>query len=700
MINEINQLSSALQDASITTSPWHRRYGPISNIRAKAPCVQIILDGSRVARLVSVPAEKGSNIRRFGDNQGSFPAMNLTPLYRVTDAEGKETITDLIEHPGKSFDITVLKAWCTTDNWSPKFLDKYRLSFSARPREVLALLGEKNAFSPVAELIHAVEPFQSPVELRQALEQKAFEMLENRNGVALALRVLFYLPTQREEEKADTGKISVVIDAEDLIDMGWSTVGPRFARGLNQALMQADSETQPEQTQEMLDAFGRRYIPLDEPMPKVKLNAGFDVTLRTMFHGQPCQYRYGAIENASYPISKGKRVELSAALEWLSQEERMDKTWVRTGKNEAMFVYPSKLPEEVPSLTGAFQKPADEEAREGLFEAKAKDFADYVMRTKALDPGRYPEWIQFFVLRKLDKARSKVMYTHNASPDDIVQQSDLWQRAAANLPQFRFGQPWVPFPLRVAGIINRIWKRDGTVLDEQHKELAAFHGMELFFGVSESVLREDLRLLVKNASPLAVFAGQCLNRTYYQEMRGIADLQAVLVLMGMLLYWTNHRKDDYMNEYPFLLGQMLKAADYLHELYCVKVRGDKPNSLPQLIGGSLYTSAADFPNQTLVRLLQRMKPYLNWARSNRSAALENTRKTGETVEGPSAGYYLFVFTQIADKLQPVLKPDVRFSDVEKAQLFLGYLASFPKKEAFQPQQSTKAEAETEPVKGE
>lgn len=699
MINEISRLATAMQDASITTTPWHPRYGPISNIKWNAPCIQIVLDGSRVSKLVSIPAEKGNNIRRYGDNQGSFPAMNLTPLYRVTDGVAREEIADLIAHPEKEIQLTVLKTWCTADNWTPKFLKKYRQNFGARPQELSAMLGVNNSFFPVSELIAAVEPFRLPQVLRQALEQKAFEMIENRNGITAALQILFYLPTQKEIDKEETGKLSVVIDTEDLIDVGWSTVGPKFAKGLNQALVQADSEIQSEQTQEMLDAFGCNYAPLEDTMPKVKLDAGFDVTLRTMFHGQPCQYRYGAIENESYPISKGKRAELSAALEWLSRKERMDKTWVRIGKNEAMFVYPSRLPREVPSLTGAFQMPADEEAREGLFEAKAKDFAEYLTETKALDPDRYPEWIQFFVLRKLDKARSKVVYTYNAAPDDIPRQSDLWQRAAANLPRFRFGQPWVPFPLRVAGIINRIWKQDGTTLDDQHKDLPAFHGMELFFGVTESVLREDLRLLVKNASPLAVFAGQYLNRTEYRDMR-VSDLQAVLVLMGMLLYWTNHRKDDYMNDYPFLLGQMLKASDYLHELYCVKVRGDKTESLPQLIGGSLYTSAADFPNQTLVQLLQRMKPYLNWARSNRGAALEIKKKTGEIDKGPTAGYYLSVFTQIANQLLPVLKAETRFSDVEKAQLFLGYLASFPKKEGPQPQKSTETENENSSVKGE
>lgn len=691
MINEINRLAAAMENANISASAWHHRYGPISNIKEDSPCIQIVLDGTRISKLVSVPAEKGVNIRRYGDNQGAFPAMNLTPLYRITDDERKKEISSLIGAQGQGMNLKKVRSWCVSSNWTPKFLKKYRQNFLIRPHDLECLLGE-NPFEPALELIRAAEAFQDPSILFHELERKALEMLENREGIVPALQILFYMPTQKEEENAETGKLSVVLDTEDLIDEGWSTVGPRFARALNHALIQADTAAQKDSPSEMLDAFGKRYIPLADTMPKVKLDAGFEVTLRTMFHGQPCQFRYGEIENGSYPISKEKRAELSAALEWLSRKERMDKTWARIGENEALFVYPSKLPEKIPSLTGTFQKPADEAAREGLFEAKAKDFAEYLTETKALDPDRYPEWIQFFVLRKLDKARTKVVYTHNVAPNEVIQRSNSWQEAAANLPQYHFGRPWVPFPLRVAGIINRIWKQDGSVLDKKYREVPAFHGVELFFGVTEQVLREDLRILVKNTKPLAVYAGARLNRTHSQDLQMINNLQSVLVLLGMLLYWTNHRKEDYMNEYPYLLGQMLKAADYLHELYCVKVRGNNnQNAMPQLIGGSLYTSAADHPNQTLVQLLQRMKPYLNWARSHQNERLETIKKNGETADGPSAGYYLSVFSQIADKLLPVLEPNTRFSDTEKAKLFLGYLASFPKKEPAQSMQSTEAE---------
>ena len=682
MINELNQLAEALQNTSISISAWHHRYRPISNIRDNAPCIQIILDGHHISRIVNVSAEKGVNIRRYGDNQGSFPAMNLTPLYRIADAEVKKEINALIDNHSAEVDLEKIKSWCVSDNWTAKFQNKYRQNLISRPQELADKLKSENiAFAPVTDLISAVEYFQDPSVMYCELQQIAFKMLEKRDGIKSALQILFFLPSQKDEESANTGKLSVVLDTEDLIDEGWSTVGPKFAKGLNQALIQAESAKQADQINEMLDAFGISYTPIDDTMPTVKLDAGFDVTLRTMFHGQPCQFRYGAIENGSYPISRKKRSDLSAALEWLSRKEREDKTWVRIGKSEAMFVYPSKLPDRLPSLTGSFQKPADEEAREGLFEAMSKDFTEYLSKTKVLDPDCYPEWIQFFVLKKLDKARAKVVYSYNASPEEIIQRSDLWQKSADNLPQFRFGRPWVPFPLQVARIINQVRKLDGTILDAKYKKASDFHGMELFFGVPSQVLREDLRVLIKNSQPLAVFSGLNLNRSIPQRMWVINDLQQVLALMGMLLYWTNHRKGDYMNEYPYLLGQMLKAADYLHELYCIKVRGNEDQkSMPQLIGGSLYTSAADFPNQTLVQLMQRMKPYLNWARSNRSAHLETTKKGGEKIEGPSAGYYLLIFTQIADKLLPVLKPDVRFSDTDKAKLFIGYLASFPKKE--------------------
>ena len=45
-----------------------------------------------------------------------------------------------------------------------------------------------------------------------------------------------------------------------------------------------------------------------------------------------------------------------------------------------------------------------------------------------------------------------------------------------------------------------------------------------------------------------------------------------------------------------------------------------------------------------------------------------------------AGWLYNICEKTMDKLQSTWTPQTRFSDEEKAQLFIGYLAAFPKKE--------------------
>lgn len=676
MINETNQLAAALQEAQISAAAWDRRYGPIAKIKPKAPCLRILLNDAQVVGIDSVPAENERNIRRFGNNQGSFPAMNLAPLYRVADAEVQQVIAALIDHHGENLSLEAVRSWCIEDNWTPKFLKKYRQNFEAEPQKLAELLSEEQSFEPALSLIRTAEPFADPEMLRRELERQAFAMLKAKLDIVASLQLLFYLPTQKELEAKESGKLSVVLDSTSLTKSGFSTIGPKFAKGLNNALAEAERNSLSAAKAGRQDAFGLAYEPIDEPMPKVKLAAGFDATLRTMFHGQPCQYRYGKIEGGSYPLSKEKRTELSAALDWLSQKEQEDKTWVRIGVNEAMFIYPSRLPKKARSFTGMFQRNLSQ-GGEADFVAKAKDFAEYLTKTKTLDPDRYPEWIQFFALKKLDKARTKVVYSHNSGPDEIVRCSDQWQSAAQNLPRFHFGAPHVPFPLRIVGTLNRAWKRDGTHISDKLKESASFHGMDLFFGASAQEYLKDLRTLVKNTEALAVYAGPRLNSSREQIILPLRELQSALVLMGMLLFWTDHRKDDYMNKYPYLLGQMLKAADSLHELYCFKERkGEYP---PQLVGGGMYLSVSEHPLQGFVQFTQRVLPYVTWARSprNRDTRIQITKDNVDVPVGPSAGYYVSIYEQLANLLSGAFTDQTRFTDAEKAQLFIGYLASFP-----------------------
>ncbi len=677
MINELHQLHTALQEAGIATETWYREYSPIPNISQKAPCIRIVLGKNRVAEIESVAKGKQPNIRKFGNNQGTFPAMNLAALYRVTDENAKKEITRLIQDGGE-FDLERIKSLCAVSNWTPKFCNKYKISFESRPKELLALLGENNGFEPLSSLIKAVQPFKNPELLHKSLTDTAIKMLSTRRDISSALQVLFFLMTPKDMETDGTGNLSVVLDTYELEDMGFSTVGQRFAKGLNHFLLKADQAKREGIPLEGRDAFGREFSPLDEPMPKVKLAAGFDVSLRTMFKGQPCQHRYGRIENATYPLSGEERTDLSSALKWLSAEERRNISWISIDQGEALFVFPSRISANFPELTGLYQSTFDPLHSEALFEAKAKDFSDYITKTKELDPEHCPEWIQFFVLRKLDKARTKIVYSYNARPEEIVQRSNEWQIAAKNLPAFRSGAPLVPFPLRITDALNTVWKLDGTQIRDTHYEVNAYFGMELFF--QEADIDRTLHILLRNVSPLGVFAGNRLNSHLVIDGKSqLRVLKETLALMGMLLYWKDCRKDEYMNEYPYLFGQLLKASDGLHELYCQIERGGQIP--PQLIGSTMYQSAMDSPKQTLAQLVKRLAPYLGWARSHKDASYQIHKENGEDINSLSAGYYLYVLSNISERLSSVLTEQTRFDDTEKAQLFIGYLASFSKREA-------------------
>lgn len=680
MINEVYPLSIAMQDAGITTVSWHPKYRPLPVIKKDAPCVRIVLSGNQIGYIECIDKSLGKRLRKYGTtSQGSFPAMNLAPLYRIDDELQKKEINRLFNAPESEFNISQLRAWCVCDNWGKKFSEKYKRCIQNVPNKMEELLRGNAAYPPLFQLITAVQPFLAPQVLHEELKRAAFEQLERHGDVRLALQILFYCC--KKEDSDDNGCLSVILDSQELEEQGLSTAGLRFTKGLNQALVAADTKQVEKMTDETdvieKDAFGRPYIPLEEPMPAVKLAGGVEVSLRTMFDKQYCQERYDYIGNNTYPISYEMRKQLKDALEWVSREEMRDTTWVKMDTNEILFVYPSRLSEAPVGYTRQF-KAVNQKSR---FEREAKSFAEYLTKTKTTDPENYPESIQLFAIRKIDKARSKVMFTRWVSSDEVVVRSEEWQHAAKNLP---YGKHYdVPFPLTISEIMNRTWKQDGTLAERKVKLISSYHGLELLFGVSRDVLERDLYLLISRSVNVALYGGRVYNKvTGQKKEKFFIELQDALTLTGMLLYWLGSRKENYMKGYPYLFGQLLKVSDGLHELYCYEVRNKEIP--PQLVGNSMYVAASEMPTQTFAQLGRRMMPYIAWAKANRNAQIRETRKgeDGGTKEvfGLSAGYLLFLYEGIARQLEAALESKTHFNDLEKAQLFIGYLAAFPKKE--------------------
>ena len=277
-----------------------------------------------------------------------------------------------------------------------------------------------------------------------------------------------------------------------------------------------------------------------------------------------------------------------------------------------------------------------------------------------------------------------MVYTYNTTPAEIEYSSERWSLGCQNLPTFLFGQPATLFPLEVSDVLNIIWRQDGKSLADKFKPIPRYYGMQLLFGVELLEVRRDLNILMNNVMNLAPYLGKAgFARNGYDGSQAVLlrQVRNTLALIGLLLYRLEIRREKYMQEFPYLFGQLLKVSDALHEIYCKVMRdNDVPNTLA---GSGLYTSGAEQPYKTLAVLGQRMNPYIAWAKRYRT---KDIQKKGE--ESWRAGWYLSLYERIATQLHEAWGTQKRFNEEEEAQYFIGYLAAFPSKEEKEGQKSS------------
>ena len=673
MINELYTLSKALAGANIETYQWHQKYKPIPN----TPCICITLSDGKVSKISILNAKFGTILRKYGSNQGSFPCMNLVSLYRITDDTIKKSIAGIMSHP-ETLDAAMLqsvKGWCTENNWSKKFRGKYKVSMDNIPAQLRKIAPE---YAPLQALLAEVEEYKNPDVFHAELENAIWRMLERRENVQAALTLLFYLGKPAEDAEDDFGSLSIALESTRLIESGVPAISEKFVTGMNQCLLNAEAAQQPSGQTDTIDAFGIPFMADERPMPSVRLAGGFDATIRTMFKEQRCQTRYGRIDSASYPISPEMRGKLQAALAWIGDREREDKTWTKSDQKEILFVYPMAALDHNISYISPFKRVRNETIR---FTTRAEQFIRQFRKTRKPGTDSHAEGIQIFVLHKIDKARTKVVYTRQTDPDELEQASEAWTLGCTNLPKFLFGAPEVPYPLDIADTLNRPWKQSGEPATDRFKPIPRYHGMELLMEPSMSVC-SDLQLLAANAATLSAYLGY-LSATEDLCHPRWNDAKNMLALLGLFLYRNGIRKDDYMDNLPYLYGQLLKAADELHALYCKIVRN---NDYPkQFAGGSLFLSAVEAPIRTLNILSQRIMPYYTWAKSYRLQGIQLEGK-----ESWQAGWLYRRCEDITGKIKQNWTMQTRLNEEEKAQMFIGYLAALPKSE----KNETKTEEDT------
>lgn len=672
MLNELKELSDALEKNGISVEPISSSYLELPKVTKKAPCIRILVGNGQILCLENILAEQAEAVRKFGNNQGSFPALNLCPLFRIDPGETAKWIAGLEKKKVTPENVEKLKRLCTQKNWNVNTFRKIRNSLEKQASEIQGILKTLHQNNPIQILIKETECFRNPQILFDDLEKAAFSLLEQGINQSLALKVLFYI--KKEEKDKGQGSLSVVFDSQKLIQQGDTVVSRQFTANLNAALVNYELQKGNRTIPGRVDAFGNPYAENGQPLPEVKLKAGFTVKLRTMFKEQRCQGRYGKFESGSYPLAETEQKRMQSALEWISREDQKNKTWTKTAPQEVLFVFCAQSPVKYNKLLPSLQKLYTPEVQENTFEKASSKFIDSIrLRDKEKSNMQHSDSLRFFVLRKLDKGRSKIVYTYNTSPEKIIEARNDWIKGCQNLPNLQFCKNQNDiYPLEVTRYMNAFWNQSGNKIDKDFKAYPGYYGIKFFFSNDKTIIRQDLSFLIIKLQRIAPVLGDLLVKK--KQSKSEEEWKGSLILLGVYLHKMNCQKEEYMTSYPYLLGQMLKVSDLLHAFYCAVVR--QGNMPAQFVGSSLYLSAAEMPGQALMMLSQRMQPYIAWAK---------TYSLRQDKESWRARWLLSLYEKIAAGLWKNWQRETRFSDKERAELFIGYLADLPVKEKQTPE---------------
>jgi len=673
MLNELYQLSEALKKTGITPSDWHKDLKPLPNASNKKPCFKVILDADGdIADIQVMQIDTVAILRKWEPSNGdSFPGFNIQPIYRLVDEDKKRLLKQWRE--GKEPpDLTQLKNWCieANRNWDKKMVDKMKRCLQKVPRNLLSVLGEiQQDFDVVRKVIDRAAKLDMPT----ALEKYVWERLSRGNEISTLLLILVHDGSDSKTAANDHGSLSVFLDVPDRAK--WPVAHERSIKYINECLInnRISEITKVCET----DAFGLRsgISDKEEKFPEVKLPILGGVKLRAMNKESGCQYRYGSIDAASFPVGQESRKRAKGALEWLAAPALEGHTWGRVNSREILFAYPEIVSPSPPKLVSCFgaRKETDNAAR----------FADYAKDVIGQLKGINRDWQQIelhvFALQKMDKARTKVVFHRNYSAEKLAVAAKEWQAGCNNVPVINIpawgnnkgeavvATPETPFPLQVAECLNRVWKMDGSSECEVDV-ISSTLGIELLLEAKDSLYISRLTsVAVQNGKGCFISLGNMMHRGERISLKGQdKQKQWMLAVLGLLLHKSGIRKERYMMNAPYLIGNMLKVSDDLHGLYCSKVRGGKLP--PQLLGNALMVAALESPVQALSQLALRITPYLGWARTNSTDAAGLSR------------YFMKCYGEIEAKLRGQSLP-TRLNDAERAQLFLGYLASSEKSES-------------------
>ncbi len=696
MLNEMMTLRRTLQQLGVPTKP---RHPDIQMLGKGSPLLRVLLlDGGQVGSIEIISKDVASLHWTFRDGkQNSFPRISFKPALRgaATEAEAK--------------DLTSRKPLAERRDVFLTLRDKRPLAFasifpwlSPKHRERICERGNEVANAPdprsrmFTMLTEVFGQTNDEALLTQIDALVARELVNNPSEdlLNLALRLCFKDGTA---SKKPDDACDFYFDFKDSLTYS-RAADPGMVRLLTEALPSPGEGT----PNGICALTGEKTVIEGDKFPEAAFPILGPTFLHTRNNDIPSSHRYGASGPASMPISRALASELQASSEELTSLTRSGKTWDSI---------PSEKPKQsdllicfIPDFTDLEMGKAMN-MNESEFEELGNRIAELAKAKGAFMPEQAR--VEFFVLRRIDKANKKAMLSSSISVKAFLEATERWKRACRNVPDVAL---WVPgkkgekalqirprtlTPGRIVGLSRKTYMVGGMKSQEASGlSFAESFGLIMRDGLADpATTRRILRFVLRRFEPLLLGIGHVRSRQIRSaskpDMESFTpdcrrDALDVISLLGALLFHLNIDIHQPMNTPAYLLGQLLAGADILHRGYCIDVRGQ--NLPPTLIGNAAMNTAAHSPAKALGQLQRRWKPYWGWAEKKRActnfeeelAKNETNKMKKNRILSIWAGAAVPLKLKVLAETIAGSLSDEPFRETDRAQLFLGYVAGLPR----------------------
>lgn len=671
MINELMQAATAMKtivdlgsEDKLTSLPK----GEVFHVR-------MANDGT-IAKIEIIDAENAKSLKKFApDKHKSFPAFNLS-FVPSQDQFAREQ--QQIE--ASSFDAKK-KAWIEYFGMGPKesktilndedlkrVVEEKKWEFKTLWGNAKKVVKQNQSFANEIATLEGIEEGETIQKLLSIVGKlDAEDFINDFYGTIAAMKAF---GRNRDGELSRGKKVSVFLDLQEYNE--FQMASSESLDRLNAILCNGGTE----ERSEMVDCFGGDISGSDGLHNDITLPLLGSMKIRSANKDIPSLARYGAEASETHPMGNHSRIWASNALRWLAKPEYAGRTYGVVGEKELLFAYPTKLTNTPPMMAKLLGATG---ASEHVQEKFAKLSERVIQELRGIDKQDDVRELAIFAIRKVDKARTKVVYYRNLTVALLGRMARDWTLGTENLPDLdildwpstsgerrekkkvekKVPLPVVPvsvYPARLRLFLNSCFAQ--SLMESSIKTFEPCEGIEIFLAEKPNSFTEyALSCFMNNMK--GYFCDLCVNSVKHQVSKA-RDKPLFLAILGVLLYKNGIRKERYMNETAFLLGRFLRLADEVHRLYCEIVRdGNHPS---EYCGGAALSTMQANPVATLEQLTQRLMPYVKWARAFHG------KEKGGLVHSK-----LNQWGEIADALHEKGIPE-RLDLVGRVEVLLGYLA--------------------------